>query len=81
MTRSGVWAGFAVGIGITVSNMFIGYIESSINAGAAAMAAGLVVVPLVSILTPEMDKNQVDEIFTCYDEKVTITRKRSLEQD
>ena len=64
--------------------MFIGYIESSINAGAAAMAAGLVVVPLVSILTPEMDKNQVDEItrdLVCYDEKVTITRKRSLEQD
>lgn len=81
VTRSGVWAGFAVGIGITVSNMFIGYIESSINAGAAAMAAGFVVVPLVSILTPKMDKNQVDEIFTCYDEKVTITRKRSLEQD
>ena len=30
------------GSGITVSNMFVGYIESSINAGAAAMAAGLV---------------------------------------
>ena len=68
-----------MGTGLTVSNMFIGYIESSINAGAAAMVAGLIVVPVVSILTPGSEKKRVDEIFECYNEKVTITRKRSLE--
>ena len=36
---------FVCGIGITVSNMLFHYIESPINAGAAAMAAGLIVVP------------------------------------
>lgn len=79
VTRAGVWSGFIAGIGITVSNMFIGYIASPINAGAAAMIAGLIVVPAVSLFTPKLKREKVDEIFTCYDEKVTITKKRSLQ--
>lgn len=80
VTRAGVWAGFIVGVGLTVSNMFIGFIESSINAGAAAMLAGLIVVPLVSLISPKPDREKVDKIFACYDEKVTISRKRSLQE-
>ena len=80
VTRAGVWAGFISGVGITVANMFIGFIESPINAGAVAMAAGLVVVPVVSFITPNQDKEKIDEIFACYDEKVTISRKRSLQE-
>ena len=48
VTRAGVWAGFVSGVGVTISNMFLKYIESPINAGAAAMVVGLIVVPLVS---------------------------------
>lgn len=80
VTKAGVWAGFISGVGITVSNMFLKFIESPINAGAVAMIAGLVVVPVVSLLTPKMKKEAVDEIFTCYDEQVTITKKSSLEE-
>lgn len=80
VTRAGVWAGFISGVGITVANMFIGFIDSPINAGAVAMAAGLVVVPVVSFITPNPDKEKIDEIFACYDEKVTISRKRSLQE-
>ena len=80
VTRAGVWAGFIAGVGITVSNMFIGYIESPINAGAAAMVAGLVVVPVVSLITPKLDKEKVQEVFDCYEEKVTITKKHSLQE-
>ena len=60
--------------------MFVGFIESPINAGAAAMIAGLIVVPAVSFLTPKPDKKKTEEIFECYDEKVTISRKRSLQE-
>ena len=79
VTRAAVWASFVSGVGITVSNMFLHYIASPINAGAVAMIAGLVVVPVVSVLTPKPDAGKVDHIFECYDEKVTITKKRSLE--
>ena len=79
VSKAAVWASFAAGVGITVSNMFIGYIASPINAGAIAMIAGLVIVPVVSVLSPKPDTGKVDQIFECYDEKVVITKKRSLE--
>ncbi len=78
VTKAAVWASFAAGIGITVSNMFLHYIASPINAGAIAMIAGLIIVPVVSLATPKMEKKKVDEMFECYEEKVTITKKRSL---
>ena len=62
------------------TDMFIGFIESPINAGAAAMIAGLIVVPMVSLISPKLEKKKVDEIFECYEEKVVISRKRSLQE-
>ena len=67
VTRAGVWAGFLCGVGITVSNIFLKYIASPINAGAVAMVAGLIVVPVVSLLTPKMPENTVSKIFACYE--------------
>ncbi len=80
VTKAGVWAGFITGVGITVSNLFLKYIASPINAGAVAMVAGLIIVPLVSLVTPKMNRETVDEIFSCYEEKITITKKQSLEE-
>lgn len=79
VTKAAVWASFACGVGITVSNMFLKYIASPINAGAVAMVAGLIVVPIVSLLTPKMKKEKIDEMFVCYEEEVVITKKHSLE--
>lgn len=54
ISKAAVWASFIVGVGLTVSNMFIGLIDSPINCGALAMLLSLVVVPLVSLVTPSV---------------------------
>ncbi len=79
VTKAAVWASFASGVGITVVNMIHPFMSSPINAGAVAMIAGLIVVPVVSLVTPKMDKTKVDEMFACYNETVVIEKKHSLE--
>ena len=80
VTKAAVWASFACGVGITVANMFFKFIESPINAGAIAMAIGLIIVPIVSLITPKMKNEDVDSIFACLEETVTVRRKRSIEE-
>ncbi len=77
-TALSVWASFAAGVGITVLNMFIKFIASPINAGAAAMIAGLIIVPIVSLITPKMDAKEVDQIFECYEETTLVQKKVAL---
>lgn len=81
VTRSAVWASFAVGVGITVLNIPLKFIASPINAGAAAMLAGLVVVPLVSWITPKLKREMVEDVFSCLDEKVVVKKKLALPQE
>ncbi len=81
VTRAAVWASFICGVGITVSNMFFQFIASPINAGAVAMIVGLIVVPVVSLVTPKMKKETVDDRFSCYDEKVTVEKKMVLPEE
>lgn len=78
-TKAAVWASFIVGLGITVGNMIYPVFNSSINAGAVAMIAGLIVVPVVSWLTPKMKKEEVEEVFECYNVKIEVPVKNSLD--
>ena len=70
VTKAAVWASFACGVVLTVANLFLKFIESPINAGAIAMAVGLVIVPVVSLISPKMKKAELDKIFSCLEEKV-----------
>lgn len=81
VTKAGVWASYICGVGITVANMFFKFIESPINAGALAMVAGLIVTPLVSLITPKPDKKMVEDVFTCYDKPVHVSEKEYLKED
>ena len=80
VTRASVWASFIVGVGITVINMFPAtkFIQSPINAGAAAMIAGLAVVPIVSVFTKKMDEGEIKFVFDCYEEKHMVEEKYAL---
>lgn len=80
-TKLSVWVCFIFGVGFTVANMFLKFIASPINAGAVTMLAGLVIVPLVSLITPKLSQAKVDGIFSCYDEKVTVEKKYSLPEE
>ena len=80
VTKSAVWASFAVGVGVTVSNLFLGFITSSIVAGAFTMVISLIVVPIVSLITPRLAKASVYDMFSCYNETVIVSVKDSLEE-
>ena len=80
ITKAAVWASYITGVGFTVLNIVHPIIKSPINAGAATMVAGLIIVPLVSFITPKPDREKVDEIFTCYDETVVVHKTKSLEE-
>lgn len=59
ISKAAVWASFIVGVGLTTGNMIAGFfgcalIASPINCGAIAMIASLIIVPLVSLVTPSV---------------------------
>lgn len=57
---------------------FPALLQSPINAGAFCMLAGLVIVPAVSVVTKAPEQKKLDEIFSCYDRKVTVSVKDSI---
>ena len=95
VTKAAVWASFATGLGITLTQFILNavlkitfenpvmayFCGSSINAGMLAMLAGLVVVPVVSLLTRKTAPKDVDAMFACYEKEVTVTVMSSLEEN
>ncbi|MBP5660374.1 MAG: sodium/solute symporter [Lachnospiraceae bacterium] len=79
-TRGGVWAGFIFAVGFTVANVYTTW-ANPINAGALAMVGGLVIVPVVSLITPKLDKGEIDFSFSCYEKKKVVEEKIALPED
>lgn len=83
VTKASVWASFVFGSGIMILNMlfrssFPTLLQSPINCGAFAMLAGLVIVPVVSLFTPKLSKEKVDEAFSCYDKRIEVPVSMAL---
>lgn len=62
------------GWGTVLSYIF----KSSINSGVVAMVGGLIIVPIVSLFTKKHNKEELDKMFACYDEKAETTVKEHL---
>lgn len=82
-TRGACWVCFLFSTIFMLANIFVGdhfptLLQSPINAGAFCMLAGLIIVPVVSLLTPKPDKNLVDAAFSCYDRKVLVRQRQAL---
>lgn len=82
-TKAACWTSFIFSTVVMLSNIFFrasfpSLLQSPINAGAFCMLAGLVIVPLVSLVTPKPDQALVDSAFSCYDEKVLVRQRQAL---
>ena len=83
-TKAATWVCFAFGVGVMLANMlfksaFPVWLQSPINCGALVMLAGLVIVPLVSLVTPKPNKEFLDDTFACYDREVKASAKEHLD--
>ncbi len=82
-TKAAVWVNIIFSTVVMLANMlfksyFPTLLQSPINSGAFCMLIGLVIVPVVSLLTKKPEKETVDEIFSCYEKKVTVSSKESI---
>lgn len=91
-TKAACWASFFVGVALSVTQLIVsltkykfgvGFLDnllfkSSIHSGALAMLFGLVLVPVVSVLTKKPDRERVEEIFSCYNQTVAVPISESL---
>ena len=83
-TKAASWVCFVFGVGVMLANMlakdiFPVWLQSPINCGAFVMLAGLVIVPVVSLITPKPNMEFIDSAFSCYDQTVTAKAKDHLE--
>jgi len=82
-TKAAVWVNFIFSTAVMLSNIFFPsafptLLRSPINAGVFCMLAGLVIVPLVSLVTKKPDQAHIRQIFSCYDRTVTVSVKDSI---
>ena len=89
-SKAAVWASFIAGVLIMAGCMYCTFtgkvfinpfFTSPINAGVLAMLLGLVLVPVVSLFSTPENKQEIDDMFRCYDRTVTVRAISSLEDN
>ncbi len=91
VTKAAVLCSFIFGTGIeviqllkdfglfTIDGGFLGFVfTNSLYSGVFAIAGGLILVPVVSLFTPKLNKEETDKMFSCYEREVKVYSKQSL---
>lgn len=91
VSRTAVWVNFACGVTIMLTQLMVsmkviplfggvfGFIfQNSLYSGVFAMLFGLVLVPVISLLTPNKIPENAEEKFAGYTKKVTVEAKEDL---
>ncbi|MBO7288749.1 MAG: sodium:solute symporter [Clostridia bacterium] len=82
-SKISIWTSFIFGTVVMMLNMlfrpaFPLILQSPINCGVIVMLGGLILVPIVSLITPKPKKELIEDAFSCYNEKVIVSKKKSL---
>ncbi|NBJ97298.1 sodium:solute symporter [bacterium 1xD8-48] len=82
-TKAACCVSFIFSTVVMLANIFFrsafpAFLQSPINAGAFCMLAGLVIVPLVSVVTKAPGQEELEKIFSCYEKKVTVSVTDSI---
>ena len=77
-TKVSVWASFLFSCTVMLCNIlcpsiFPVLLRSPINAGVFCMLAGLVIVPVISLMTRPPKKEHIAQVFSCYNKKVVVS--------
>jgi len=77
-TSLSVWCSFVFSTVVMLANIVVKQsfpvlLQSPINAGVFCMLAGLVIVPVVSLISKPPKQEYVDHVFSCYDKKVVVS--------
>ena len=94
-TRAAVVTSFVFGVGLEIVQLLISMkvfsvanipvlsfiFRNSLFSGVFAMVGGLILVPIVSLLTQKTAPKNTDEIFSCYERTATVTVTDSLGEE
>ena len=93
VTRPAVWTSFVFGVGLMCVQLMVsmkviafdggvlGFIfTNSLYSGVFAMLGGLILVPIVSLLTKKKIPEGVDQMFSCYKTENTVPATSSLQE-
>ncbi|MDR0446172.1 MAG: sodium:solute symporter [Oscillospiraceae bacterium] len=83
VTKPAVWVNFIFATAFMLANIFFrgsfpAVLQSPINAGAFTMLFGLVLVPVISLVTKKPDSALVEKCFECYNQTVAVRAAESL---